>query len=212
MPGKLRSDTDLESDTAVAEVEMPRKQNEKKGTKEKPKFSKTEEEAEEKEEMISPKAKKVKKKAEPSEVDVHSPKSKKSKKKEEPSEDGIISPKTKVQKKSEAACEKTIVSLKTKTVIKNEEPSEEELGAPKPKKMKEEKEINGEIWEKSPNLKNGFPDSGSDSNSKEAASEENSELDREWLWSKKKELSLIFPYLKKPLNFSKPVEWPSYFL
>ncbi|KAB0368347.1 hypothetical protein FD755_020113 [Muntiacus reevesi] len=34
-------------------------------------------------------------------------------------------------------------------------------------------EINGEIQEKSPNLKNGFPDSGPDSNSKEAASEEN---------------------------------------
>ncbi|KAB0362514.1 hypothetical protein FD754_006670, partial [Muntiacus muntjak] len=32
--------------------------------------------------------------------------------------------------------------------------------------------LNGEIQEKSPNLKNGFPDSGPDSNSKEAASEE----------------------------------------
>ena len=71
--------------------------------------------------------------------------------------------------------------------------------------MKEEKEINGEIWEKSPTLKNGFPDSGPDSNSKEAASEENSELDREWLWSKKKALSLIFPYLKKLLNFLKVI-------
>ena len=29
MPGKLRSDADLESDVAVAKVEMPRKQNEK---------------------------------------------------------------------------------------------------------------------------------------------------------------------------------------
>ena len=68
--------------------------------------------------------------------------------------------------------------LKPKKVIKNEEPSEEELGVPKPKNMKEEKEINGEIREKSPNLKNKFPDSGPDSNSKEAASEENSELEQ----------------------------------
>lgn len=29
MPGKLRSDADLESETATAKVEMPRKQNEK---------------------------------------------------------------------------------------------------------------------------------------------------------------------------------------
>ncbi|KAB0369271.1 hypothetical protein FD755_019276 [Muntiacus reevesi] len=103
MPGKLLSDADLESDAAVAKVEMPRKQNEKK--------------------------------------------------------DDLISPKTKVRKQSKEACEKTIVSLKTKKVIKNEEPCEEESGAPKPKKMKEEKERNG----------NGFPDSGPDSNSKEAA-------------------------------------------
>ncbi|KAB0341662.1 hypothetical protein FD754_018588 [Muntiacus muntjak] len=59
---------------------------------------------------------------------------------------------------------------------------------------------NGEIQEKSPNLKNGFPDSGPDSNSKEAASEENSELEHEMMWSKKKELSLIFPYLIKVLK------------
>ena len=44
--------------------------------------------------------------------------------------------------------------------------------------MKEEKEINGEIREKSPNLKNRFPDSGPDSNSKQAANEENSELEQ----------------------------------
>ena len=177
MPGKLLSDADLESDAAVAKVEMPRKQNEKKGKKEKPKSRKTEEEAEEKDEMISPKATKVKKKAEPSEVDVNSPTSKKSKNKEEPSQDDIISPKTKVRKKSKEACEKTIVSLKTKKVIK-EEPCEEESGAPKPKKMKEEKEINGEIREKSPNLKNGFPNSGPNTNSKQAANEENSELEQ----------------------------------
>ena len=35
--------------------------------------------------------------------------------------------------------------------------------------------LNGEIQEKNSNLKNGFPDTGPDSNSKEAASEENSE-------------------------------------
>ena len=86
--------------------------------------------------------------------------------------------KRKGQKKLKEPCEKTVVSPKTKKVIKNEEPSEEELGAPKPKNMKEEKEINGEIREKSPNLKNGFPDSRPDSNSKEAASEENSELEQ----------------------------------
>ena len=178
MPGQLLSEADLESDAAVAKVEMPRKQNEKKGKKEKPKSRKTEEEAEEKDEMISPKATKVKKKAEPSEVDVNSSTSKKSKNKEEPSQDDVISPKTKVRKKSKEACEKTIVSLKTKKVIKNEEPCEEESGAPKPKKMKEEKEINGEIREKSPNLKNGFPNSGPNSNSKQAANEENSELEQ----------------------------------
>ena len=31
MPGKLHSDADLESDAAMAEVEVPQKQNEKKG-------------------------------------------------------------------------------------------------------------------------------------------------------------------------------------
>ena len=78
--------------------------------------------------------------------------------------------------------------------------------------MKKEKEINGEIQEKSPNLKNGSPDSGPNYNSKETASEENSELEQEWLWGKKKKLPLISPNLKKWLNFSKPVGWPSCFL
>ena len=46
--------------------------------------------------------------------------------------------------------------------------------------MRKEKEINGKTREKSPNLKNGFPDSGPDSDSKKAASEENnSELEQE---------------------------------
>ena len=54
------------------------------------------------------------------------------------------------------------------------------IGSPKSKKIKREKERNGEIGEKSPNLKNEFPDSGPDSNSKEVASEENnSELEQE---------------------------------
>lgn len=150
-----------------------------KGKKEKPKSNKTEEAAEEKDETISPKAKKVKKKAGPFEADMSSPKSKKAKKKEEPSQDDIISPKTKSAKKSKEPREKTVVSPKTKKLIKNEEPSENDLGAPKSKKMKKEKEMNGEIGEKSPNLKNGFPHSGPDSDSKQAASEEsNSELEQ----------------------------------
>ncbi|XP_052495541.1 nucleolar RNA helicase 2 [Budorcas taxicolor] len=202
MPGKLLSDADLESDAAVAKVEMPRKQNEKKGKKEKPKSSKTEEAAEEKEEMISSKAKKVKKKVETSEVDMNSPKSKNAKKKEEPSQDDIISPKTKSSKKSKEPCEKT-VSPNTKKAIKNEEPSEEELGAPKPKKMKKEKEINGEIQEKSPNLKNGFPDSGPDSNSKEAASEENSELEQEMTVEQKEGAFSNFPISEETIKLLK---------
>uniref|UniRef100_A0AC11DHE3 DExD-box helicase 21 n=1 Tax=Ovis aries TaxID=9940 RepID=A0AC11DHE3_SHEEP len=202
MPGKLLSDADLESDAAVAKVEMPRKQNEKKGKKEKPKSSKTEEATEEKEEIISSKAKKVKKKVETSEVDVNSPKSKNAKKKEEPSQDDIISPKTKSSKKSKEPCEKT-VSPKTKKAIKNEEPSEEELGAPKPKKMKKEKEINGEIQEKSPNLKNGFPDSEPDSNSKEAASEENSELEQEMTVEQKEGAFSNFPISEETIKLLK---------
>ncbi|XP_039727908.1 nucleolar RNA helicase 2 [Pteropus medius] len=178
MPGKLLSDVNLESDTAMGKVEIPRK--EKKVKKEKPKSGKTEEAAEEKQEVVSPKAKKVKKKAEPSEVDVNSPTSKKSKKKEETSQNDIISPKTKSVKKPKEPIEKKVVSPKTKKAVKNEEPSEEEIGAPKPKKMKKEKEMNGEIGEKSPKLKNGFSHSGPDSNSNEIASEEsNSELEQE---------------------------------
>ena len=97
---KLLSDVDLVSDTAMEKVEMLGKQNERQGKKEKPKSHQTEEAAEEKEEMISPKVKKVKKKA-------------------GPSQDDIISPKNKSSKKSKEPCEKTIVSPKTKKVIKN---------------------------------------------------------------------------------------------
>ena len=77
--------------------------------------------------MISPKAKKVKKKAGPSEVDVNSPTSKK-KKKEEPSQDDLTSPKPKVQKNQRSPVKRQLILLKAKEVIKkNEEPSEEEL-------------------------------------------------------------------------------------
>ncbi|XP_032279702.1 nucleolar RNA helicase 2 [Halichoerus grypus] len=180
MPGKLLSDADLDSDTAMEKVETPRKQNEKKGRKEKPKSNKAEEATEVKEEIISPKAKKVKKKAKSNEVDMNSPKSRKAKTKEEPSQDDIISPKTKSVKKPKESIEKKVVSPKTKKVIKSEEPSEEEVDAPKPKKMKKEKEMNGEIGEKSPRLKNGFPHSGPVSNSSETPGEEsNSELEQE---------------------------------
>ncbi|EFB22545.1 hypothetical protein PANDA_001614, partial [Ailuropoda melanoleuca] len=151
-----------------------------KGRREKPKSSKTEEATEVKEEIISPKAKKVKKKAESNEVDMNSPKSKKAKKKEEPSQDDIIPPKTKSVKKLKESTEKKVVSPKTKKVIKSEEPSEEEIDAPKPKKMKKEKEMNGEIGEKGPKLKNGFPHSGPVSDSSETPGEEsNSELEQE---------------------------------
>ncbi|KAM8774341.1 nucleolar RNA helicase 2 [Rhynchonycteris naso] len=179
MPGKLLSETDLESDAAMGKLETPRKQNEKKSRKEKSKSNKTEEAAEEKEDAISPKAKKVKKKAEPSEIDMNSSKSKKAKKKEEPFQDDMISPKIKNVKKPKEPMEKKVVSLKTKKVKKNE-PSEEEVDAPKPKKMKKEKEMNGEIGEKNPKLKNGFSHSVPDSNCNETASEEsNSELEQE---------------------------------
>ncbi|KAB1271077.1 Nucleolar RNA helicase 2 [Camelus dromedarius] len=204
MPGKLRSDADLESNTAVAKVEMPRKQNEKKGRKEKPKSNKSEEAAEEKEETVSPKAKKVKKKAGPSEADMNSPKSKKPPKKEEPSQDDIISPKTKSAKKSKEPFEESVVSPKTKKVVKAEEPSEEEMGAPKPKKMKKEKEMNGEIGEKSPKLKNGFPHSGPDSSSKEAASEEsNSELEQEIPVEQKEGAFSNFPISEETIKLLK---------
>uniref|UniRef100_A0A8C3YV94 Nucleolar RNA helicase 2 n=1 Tax=Catagonus wagneri TaxID=51154 RepID=A0A8C3YV94_9CETA len=203
MPGKLRSDAALEAETATAEVEMPRKQNEKKGRKEKPKSNKTEK-AEEMEEVISPKAKKVKKKAGPSEVDVDSHKSKKAKKKEEPPQDDIISPKAKSGKKSKEALEKEVASPKTKKVIKNEEPSEEEIDAPKPKKMKKEKEINGGIGEKSANLKNGFSHSGPDSDSKEAAVEESSsELEQEVSVEQKEGAFSNFPISEETIKLLK---------
>ncbi|XP_062957771.1 nucleolar RNA helicase 2 [Cynocephalus volans] len=201
MPGKLLSDGSLESDTAMEQVGIPRKRNEKKNRKEKPK-SKTEESAEE-EETISPKAKKVKKKAGPSEVDMNSPKSKTAKKKVEPSQGDIVSPKTKSVKKKKEAVEKKVVSPQTK-VIKSEEPSEEEIDAPKPKKMKKEKEVNGEIGEKSPKLKNGFPHSEPDSNSSEASSEEsNSEIEQEIPVEQKEGAFSNFPISEETIKLLK---------
>uniref|UniRef100_H0WJG8 Nucleolar RNA helicase 2 n=1 Tax=Otolemur garnettii TaxID=30611 RepID=H0WJG8_OTOGA len=177
MPGRLLGDADLESDATVKKVEMLRKQAQKKERREKPKSSKTEEAAEE-EETISPKAKQVKKKASTSEVDINSPKSKKAKKKEEQSQDDIVSPKTKSVKKKKEPLEKKVVSPKIKNV-RSEEPSEVD-DAPKPKRMKKEKEVNGEIVAKTPELKNGFSHSEPDSNSVEAASEEsNSEIEQD---------------------------------
>nr|XP_039328883.1 nucleolar RNA helicase 2-like [Saimiri boliviensis boliviensis] len=202
MPGKLRSDAALESDTAVKKVETLRKQTEKKEKKEKPKSNKIEEIAEE-EETISPKAKKVKKKAEPSEVDMNSPKSKKAKKKEELSQDDI-SPKTKSLRKKKEPIEKKAVSSKTKKVIKNEEPSEEEIDAPKPKKMKKEKEMNGETGEKSLKLKNGFPHSEPDCNPSEAASEEsNSEIEQEIPVEQKEGAFSNFPISEETIKLLK---------
>ncbi|XP_032112059.1 nucleolar RNA helicase 2 [Sapajus apella] len=202
MPGKLRSDAALESDTAVKKVETMRKQTEKKEKKEKPKSNKIEEIAEE-EETLSPKAKKVKKKAEPSEVDMNSPKSKKAKKKEEPSQDDIC-PKTKSLGKKKEPTEKKAVSSKTKKVIKNEEPSEEEIDAPKPKKMKKEKEMNGETGEKSLKLKNGFPHSEHDCNPNEAASEEsNSEIEQEIPVEQKEGAFSNFPISEETIKLLK---------
>ncbi|XP_042552270.1 nucleolar RNA helicase 2 [Dipodomys spectabilis] len=173
MPGKLRSDAELESDTAVEKMEPLRKQNEKKIRKEKPKLKKTEESSEIQEEAVSPKTKK--KKTRSSEVDMSSPKSKKAKKQEESSQDDSISSKTQNAKKKKELIDKKVVSPKTKKVQKSEVASE----APKPKKMKKEKEVNGEIGEKSPKLKNGLSHSEPDSHSSEAASEENSETEQE---------------------------------
>ncbi|XP_045883712.1 nucleolar RNA helicase 2 [Meles meles] len=201
MPGKLLSDADLDSDTAMKEVEIPRKQ---KGRKEKPKSNKTEEATEVKEEIISPKAKKVKKKAESNEVDLSSPKSKKAKKKEEPSQDNMISPKTKSVKKPKESIEKKVVSPKIKKAIKSEEPSEEEIDAPKPKKMKKEKEMNGEIREKSPKLKNGFPHSGPVSNSSETPGEEsNSEVEQEVPVEQKEGAFSNFPISEQTIKLLK---------
>ncbi|KAF6108204.1 DExD-box helicase 21 [Phyllostomus discolor] len=156
------------------------------------------------EEAVSPKVKKVKKKAGLSEVDMNSPKSKKEKIKEEPSQDDVISPKIKSVKKPKEPMEKKDISSKTKKVKKNEEPSEEELGTPKPKRMKKEKEMNGEIGEKSSKLKNGFSFSGPDSNSNGAVSEEsNSELEQEITVEQKEGAFSNFPISEETIKLLK---------
>uniref|UniRef100_H0VTG6 Nucleolar RNA helicase 2 n=1 Tax=Cavia porcellus TaxID=10141 RepID=H0VTG6_CAVPO len=189
MPGKLRSNAGLEPDMA-----LEKKGNEKKGRKEKTKSNKTEESPEIKEETVSSKAKSVKNKAGPSEVDTNPSKSKKTKKSEEPPQDEVIVPKTKNTKKQKEPIEEKITSPKIKKAVKSEEPSEEDIDAPKPKKMKKEKEVNGEIGEKSPRLKNGL--SHPKANSNDAASEEsNSEIEQVKLDYNRLSLSLFFCFV-----------------
>ncbi|KAB0373792.1 hypothetical protein FD755_014048 [Muntiacus reevesi] len=66
--------------------------------------------------------------------------------------------------------------------------------------------LNGEIQEKSPNLKNGFPDSGPDSNSKEVAGEEdkgafsNFPISEETTKLLKKDISFAIPLVEKLLG------------
>lgn len=195
MPGKLASAADSGSDAAMGKAE-------KKGKKEKAKATEIED-AVEKEEVLSPKAKKVKKKAEPSEVETEPPKSKKVPKKEEPSPDDG-SPKSKSGKKKKESQEKSVDSSKSKKV-KSEEPEEdEETAAPKPKKMKKEKGMNGEIGEKSPKIKNGFAHPGSDSNSSVAASEEsNTELEQEMSVEQREGAFSNFPISEETIKLLK---------
>ncbi|XP_055969494.1 nucleolar RNA helicase 2 [Sorex fumeus] len=208
MPGRLRSGAASESDGAMGSGDRARRPSEKKNKKEKPKPNKIEE-AEEQEEVIFPKAKKIKRKAEPSEVEISSLKSKKATKKEEPSPDDVspspddMSPKSKSVKKKKESVEKNVNSPKTKKV-KIEEPSEEEIETPRPKKMKKEKEMNGEVGEKSPKIKNGFPHSGPDSNSSEAASEEsNPELEQEMSVEQKEGAFSNFPISEDTIKLLK---------
>ncbi|XP_016044076.1 nucleolar RNA helicase 2 [Erinaceus europaeus] len=205
MPGKLLSDADLESDAAMGQVEKPRKQNEKKDKK-KSKCIKTEEATEENEETITPKAKKIKKKAETPEVDMNSLKPKKSKK-EEPSLDDTVSLKTKSAKKKKESTEQK-VSPKTKKVknAESSESSEEEevIVAPNPKRMKKEKEVNGEIKGKAPQIKNGLSHSGPDTNSSGATSEEsNSELEQEIPIEQKEGAFSNFPISEETIKLLK---------
>ncbi|XP_020017528.1 nucleolar RNA helicase 2 [Castor canadensis] len=204
MPGKLRSEAGLGSDTTVEKMETLGKQNEKKARKEKPKSKKTEESTDGEEESISSKAKTVKKKAGSSEVDVSSPKSKRAKKQEEPPQDDLISSKTRSAKKKKEPLEKKAVTPKTPKVPKSEEPSEEDISTPKPKKMKKEKEDNGEIGEKSLKLKNGFSHSEPDINSNEAASEEsNSETEQEIPVEQKEGAFSNFPISEETIKLLK---------
>ena len=69
--------------------------------------------------------------------------------------------------------------------------------------MKKEKEINEETGEKNCSFKNRFPDFGSDSKSKEATSEENSELEQEMTVEQKKGAFPNFPISEETIKLLK---------
>uniref|UniRef100_A0A8D2CMT9 RNA helicase n=1 Tax=Sciurus vulgaris TaxID=55149 RepID=A0A8D2CMT9_SCIVU len=70
--------------------------------------------------------------------------------------------------------------------------------------MKKEKEVNGDIGEKSPKLKNGFSHSEPDSNSNEAASEEsNSEIEQEIPVEQKEGAFSNFPISEETIKLLK---------
>lgn len=77
--------------------------------------------------------------------------------------------------------------------------------------MKIQKEANADTGEESPKLKKGFSHSESNSGSNEAPGEEISgETEKETpVEQEKKNLSLIFPYLKRLSSFSKLIGWTS---
>lgn len=195
MPGKLRSESRLGSDAAEESMEKLPKSSDKKTKKEKTK-SKTEEATDRTEETVSSKAKSVKKKG-PAEDDVEPPKPKKTKKQEEAPQDDTAS-KSKTSKKKKEPLDKKSASAKTKE-IKVEEPSEENADAPKPKKMKKGKETNGDIGEKSPNLKNGF----SHAESSDATGEDSSETEKEIPVEQKEGAFSNFPISEETIKLLK---------
>lgn len=171
------------------------KSSDKKTKKEKTK-SKTEEATDRTEETVSSKAKSVKKKG-PAEGDVEPPKPKKTKKQEEAPQDDTAS-KSKTSKKKKEPLDKKSASTKTKE-IKTEEPSEEDTDVPKPKKMKKGKEANGDIGEKSPNLKNGF----SRAESSDATGEDSSETEKEIPVEQKEGAFSNFPISEETIKLLK---------
>ncbi|KAM7318937.1 hypothetical protein ACRRTK_022049 [Alexandromys fortis] len=195
MPGKLRSESRLGSDAAEESMEKLPKSSDKKTKKEKTK-SKTEEATDRTEEAVSSKAKSVKKKG-PAEDDVDPPKPKKTKKQEEAPQDDTAS-KSKTSKKKKEPLDKKSASAKTKE-IKAEEPSEEDADVPKPKKMKKGKEANGDIGEKSPNLKNGF----SHAESSDATGEDSSETEKEIPVEQKEGAFSNFPISEETIKLLK---------
>lgn len=195
MPGKLRSESRLGSDAAEESMEKLPKSSDKKTKKEKTK-SKTEEATDRTEETVSSKAKSVKKKG-PAEDDVEPPKPKKTKKQEEAPQDDTAS-KSKTSKKKKEPLDKKSASAKTKE-IKVEEPSEENADVPKPKKMKKGKETNGDIGEKSPNLKNGF----SHAESSDATGEDSSETEKEIPVEQKEGAFSNFPISEETIKLLK---------